>query len=228
MRLAVVVPFVLLTLAPGCAPKKESAPAAAKSDVEERMFAGRAAGQGFRPAGVAQALAAATSVDSLAASDTTLALAVWIEMRRGEEAGLLGIWSGDTTMVQIAGGTGLRGFARPGEAGADLLRLARSEPALFADAGTDLSPPADGQVRIWVVTPAGMRRHDEPVAAFLDPDRRSTPFLQEARLFARTTLGDVIEFEAGTAATLESLGVTPAHTAEKLARAVGIDPDAEH
>ena len=140
----------------------------------------------------------------------------------------MGAWMGDTTLVQIAGGTGLRGFARPGEAGADLLPLARSEAALFSRAGDDLEPPADGQARIWVITPAGVRRRDEPIAAFLDPDRRSTPFLQEARLFVRTTLGSVVEFERGTAATLESLGVTPEHTAEKLARAVGVDPEAEY
>ncbi|MEO6463636.1 MAG: hypothetical protein ABIP29_11230 [Candidatus Eisenbacteria bacterium] len=221
--------IVLLGLAAlfGCGPQTKSSAPAVKGDIVERMFAGRAAGHGFRPAGVAQAIADAEA-DSVARVDSLTALAVWIELRKDEEGALMGAWAGDTTLVQIAGGTGLRGFARPGEAGADLLALARVEASLFTRAGDDLEPPADGQARLWVITPAGVRRRDEPIGTFLDPDRRSTPFLQEARLFVRTTLGNVVEFETGTAATLESLGVTPQHTAAKLARAVGIDPDAEH
>ncbi len=229
MKVVPVMLVALLAVAPlaGCGSQSAPPSTVQKSDIVERLFAGRAAGQGFRPAGVAQRVAAAAG-DSLAQADSATALAVWIELRTGEEGALMGTWMGDTTMVQIAGGTGLRGFARPGEAGADLLRLARAESALFARAGDDLEPPADGQARLWVVTPAGLRRRDESMATFVAAERRSTPFLQEARLFVRTTLGDVIEFESSTAATLESLGVTPEHTAAKLARAVGIDPDAEH
>lgn len=215
-----------VALAAGCAPETKDRAPTAKGDIVERMFAGRAVGHGFRPAGVAQRIADAQG-DSIARADSLTPLAVWIEVRKDQEGALLGAWTGDTTLVQIAGGTGLRGFARPGEAGADLLPLAKSEAALFRRAD-DLEPPADGQARIWIVTPAGVRRRDEPIGTFLDPDRRSTPFLQEARLFVRTTLGNVVEFERETAATLESLGVTPEHTAEKLARAVGVDPEAEY
>ena len=219
-----VVGLATVVLA-GCS--DSSSPPPVKSDIVERMFAGRAVGHGFRPAGVAQLVADAEK-DPAARADSATAFAVWIELRGGEEGGLFGIWSGDTTQVQISGGTGLRGYARPGEAGADLLRLATAESALFTRAGENLEPPGDGQVRIWVITPAGVRRRDEAVAQFIDPERRSTPFLQEARLYVRTALGNVIEYEAQTAATLESLDVKPEHTAEKLARAVGIDPDAEH
>jgi hypothetical protein len=224
----VVSLLVMLGLAAtvGCGPKKSEV-LPMKSDIVERLFAGRAVGHGFHPAGVARIVAAARG-DSTAQSDTTTVLAVWIEMRKGEEGAIMGVWFGDTTLVQIAGGTGLRGFARPGEAGADLLRLARAEPALFVPAGQDLEPPGDGKARLWLVTPAGVRRGEAPIAEFVDPDRRTTPFLQEARLFVRTALGNVIEYEAQTSATLESLDVKPAHPAEKLARAMGIDPDAQH
>jgi hypothetical protein len=222
-----LVPLAVVVLVAGCGPKADPNATAAKSDVQERMFQGRAAALGFRPPGVAQAIAAAAA-DSADRADSTTALAVYLEVRKAEEGVLMGTWLGDTTLVQVAGGTGLRGFARPGEAGADLLRLATTEAALFGPAAADLEPPADGRVRIWVVTPAGMMRREESAAEFLDPDRRSTPFLQEARLFARTTLGDVVEFEKGTAGTLESLGVTPKHTAAKLATALGLDPDSDY
>jgi hypothetical protein len=215
-----------LALVAGCARKQTPAPPP-KSDIVERMFAARAANHGFRPPGVARILEL-TSAHPTARADSTTPLAVWIEVRRGEEGGLLGIWSGDTTVAQVAGGTSLRGFARPEEAGAELLALARAESTLFAPAAGDLEPPGDGQARIWVVTPAGVRRRIESLAQFVDPERRSTPFLQEARLFTRTSLGGLIEFESSTAATIESLGVTPTHTAERLARAIGIDPAAEH
>lgn len=212
----------------GACARKEPAPVA-KSDVVERMFAGRAAGHGFRPAGVARAIADAQAhADSSVRADSVTPLAVWIEVRKAEEAALLGVWQGDTTLVQVAGGTGLRGFARAGEAGADLLRLATVESALFTPAAGDLEPPADGRARIWVVTPAGMMRRDEAAAEFLDADRRSTLFLQEARLFARTTLGDVVELETSTAATMESLGVTREHTGADLATALGLDPNADY
>ena len=224
-----LVPLALLpalALALGCAPKaKTEAPVA--SDIAERMMRGRAAALGFRPPGVAQAIATATA-DSAGRADSTTALAVYIEMRKGEEGVLMGTWLGDTTLVQLAGGTGMRGFARAGEAGADLLRLATVESALFTPAAGDLEPPADGRARIWVVTPAGMMRRDEAAAEFLDPDRRSTLFLQEARLFARTTLGDVAELESSTTATMESLGVTRQHTAAQLATALGLDPNADY
>ncbi|MEO6462091.1 MAG: hypothetical protein ABIP29_03360, partial [Candidatus Eisenbacteria bacterium] len=130
----------------GCGPQTKSDAPAVKGDIVERMFAGRAAGHGFRPAGVAQAIADAEA-DSVARADSLTALAVWIELRKDEEGALMGVWAGDTTLVQIAGGTGLRGFARPGEAGADLLPLARGEVSLFTRAGDDLEPPADGQAR---------------------------------------------------------------------------------
>jgi hypothetical protein len=224
-----VVSFLLtlgLVATVGCGPKKSEAPPP-KSDIVERLFAGRAVGHGFHPAGVARIVSTGRA-DSSAQADSATVLAVWIEMRKDEEGALMGVWFGDTTLVQIAGGTGLRGFARPGEAGAELRSLARAEAGLFVPAAEDLAPPGDGKARLWVVTPEGVRRAEVPIAEFLGPDRRSTPFLQEARLFARTTLGDVIEFEAQTAATLESLDVKPVHTAEMLARAVGIDPDAEH
>ena len=221
--------LAVVALGLGACAKKEAPAPAGQSDVVERMFAGRAIGHGFRPAGVAQAIADAQAhADSSVRADSVTPFAVWIEMRKAEEAALMGVWLGDTTLVQVAGGTGLRGYARPGEAGADLLRLAAGEPGLFQRAGDDLEPPPDGQARLWVITAAGVRRHDEPVETFLDPERASTPFLQEARLFARTTLGRVIEYEKDTQPTLESLGVKPEHTGEKLARAVGVDPDAEH
>lgn len=225
-----LVPLALLSslvVAFGCASKENAEAPAARSDIAERMMRGRAAALGFRPPGVAQAIAAATA-DSAGGADSTTALAVYIEMRKGEEGVLMGTWLGDTTLVQVAGGTGLRGFARAGEAGADLLRLATVESALFTPAAGDLEPPADGRARIWVVTPAGMMRRDEAAAEFLDADRRSTLFLQEARLFARTTLGDVVELETSTAATMESLGVTREHTGADLATALGLDPNADY
>jgi hypothetical protein len=224
-----VLSLLVLGLGLGACAKAKEPASTAKSDIVERMFAGRAVGHGFRPAGVAQAIAdAAASTDSSVRADSVTPLAVWIELRKAEEGALLGVWTGDTTLVQIAGGTGLRGYARPGEAGSDLLRLAKDEPELYASAADDLAPPPDGVARVWVITAAGVRRHDEPVETFLDPERKSTPFLQEARLFTRTVLGNAIEYEKDTSHTLESLGVTPEHTAEKLARAVGIDPEAEH
>ena len=209
----------VLALAPGCAPRAEKPAAAPVDDLADRMLRGRAAAHAFRPPGVTSALEVVGALP-----DSSTALAVWIELRGGREAMLAGAWRGDTTAVQLAGGTGLRGYARAGEPGADLLRLAGAEAAGF-HATTDLEPPADGRARIWVVTPAGTRLREESVAGLLDETRRSSPFLQEARLFVGKALGDVLEFEASTAATLESLDVKPEHPATGVAAALKIDPN---
>lgn len=214
--------FVALVLA-GCA--REKPRAALPEDVGNRLYQARVAALALRPPAVATRLEELASAgDSTALRDSTTALAVWIESRGGDEGLLVGIWLGDTTMVQVAGGTGLRGFARPGQPGAELLRLARAEAHLF-HAAPDVLPPAEGRTRLWIITPAGTRLRDEPTAAVVDEARASTPFLQEARLLLATSLGDVLEFEASTSATLESLDVTPPHPAGTVARALGLDPD---
>lgn len=215
---AFALPLALVLALSGCGggeAKKAEAPA---PDIVDRMFKARAAAQAFRPPAVRSALA---FLDSLA--DSTTALAVWVEMRSGSEGAIAGLWRGDTTFVQLAGGTGLRGIAREGKPGTDLLRLAGTEARSFLRA-PDREPPYDGRVRIWVVTPAGLRLREEGARAFFNPDRRSSPFMQEARLLTDKLIGDVLEFEAGTSATLESLGVVPEHTATSLLGALGIDP----
>jgi hypothetical protein len=219
---ALLLCAAVLAISGGCGPKAEKPAAAPVDDLADRMIRGRAAAQAFRPPGVTAALA---FLDELA--DTTTALAVWVELRGSREGLLVGAWrgdaTGDTTAVQVAGGTGLRALARAGEPGADLVRLAGAEAGQFHGT-TDLEPPGDGRVRIWMVSPGGVRLREESVAALLAPDRVSTPFLQETRLFVEKALGDVVEFEASTSATMESLGVTPEHPATKLAAALGIDP----
>jgi hypothetical protein len=205
-------------LAAGCGPQAKPEAAAPADDLDDRMIRTRAAAQAFRPPGVTTALEVLDAMP-----DSTTALAVWIELRGGREGLLAGVWRGDTTAVQVAGGTGLRGFARTGEPGADLLRLAGTEAASFRGT-TDLQPPADGRARIWMVTPAGTRLREESVAQLLAAEQRSTPFLQEARLFVEKALGDVLEFEAATAATMESLDVQPEHAATRVAEALGVDP----
>ena len=206
-------------LAAGCGPKADKSAAVPVDDLAERMIRARAAAQAFRPPGVTTALEIVGALP-----DASTALAVWIELRGGLEALLAGAWRGDTTAVQVAGGTGLRGYTRAGEPGADLLRLAGAEAAGF-HATTDLQPPADGRARIWVVTPAGTRLREESTAELLDEARRSSPFLQEARLFVGKALGDVLEFEASTAATMESLDVKPEHPATAIAAALKVDPN---
>lgn len=207
----------LLAVASGCAPRDAEKPAVHAASMSDRMFEGRVAALAFRPPGVKAQLA---FLDSLA--DSTTALAVWIEVRRGSEGMIVGAWGGDTTMAQLAGGTGLRGFARDGDPGGDLLHLAGVDAAQFVRT-RDLGPPPDGRARIWIVTPAGVRLREEGVRALLEADRRASPFLHEARLFTEKSLGSLLEFEALTDETLESLGVVREHTAAKLAAELGID-----
>ncbi len=208
----------VVVFASGCAPREAEKTTAPSDDVVERMFQGRVAAMAFQPPGVRAQLA---FLDSLA--DSTTALAVWVEVRADSEAMIAGAWGGDTTVVQVAGGTGLRGFAREGAPGAGLLALATAEAASFTRA-PELAPPPAGKARLWMVTPSGTRVRELGARELFEADRRSSPLLQEARLFAGKSLGDVIEFEAGTAAKLESLGVVRGHTAAGLAAALGIDP----
>jgi hypothetical protein len=207
----------LLAVAPGCAPRDAEKPAVHAASVSDPLFVARVAALAFRPRGVTAQLA---FLVSLAVS--TRARGVGSVGRRGPVVLIVGAWGGDTTMAQLAGGTGLRGFARDGDPGGDLLHLAGVDAARFVRT-RDLTPPPDGRARIWIVTPAGVRLREEGVRTLLEADRRASPFLHEARLFTEKSLGSLLEFEALTDETLESLGVVREHTAAKLAAELGID-----